>query len=262
MPTLLRLDIMIIYFTGTGNSRFIAEAIADKMEDSIVSMNDILKNDLPKKFESEKPYVIVSPIYAWRLPRFVDGFIRDSEFNGNRKMYIVATMGANTGKADKFAEQAVTSKGMEFMGFTGIAMTDNYINWSDVPDSDTIKATNTRALGDAEFVAELIRVGRMIGKSDKTSLAGIKSGFINNMFANHMSDPGFSVNDACTGCGKCAGFCPANNIELRDGKAVLLGHCYSCYGCIHRCPVKAINIKGKTEKRGRFVCPEYSEFRN
>lgn len=251
---------MIIYFTGTGNSKFVADAIADRTDDTAVSMNDILKNDLPRKFESEKPFVIVSPIFAWRLPWFVDRFIRESEFTGSRRMYVVATMGENTGKADRYAEQTITSKGLEFMGFTGIVMTDNYVNWGTVPPESTIRATCAKALETADFISELIKAGKKIAKSDKTSLAGIKSGFINNMFSKHP--PTFSLSDACTGCGKCAGFCPANNIEIRDGKAAFLGKCFSCYGCLHRCPAGAIDVKSKNKDHGRFVCPEYAGFRD
>ena len=30
----------------------------------------------------------------------------------------------------------------------------------------------------------------------------------------------------------------------------------SCFGCIKRCPQDAIDIRGKSEGRRRYVCPE------
>ena len=40
---------MILYFTGTGNSKFVADYLADKLEDTTVSINKYLKNYLPQK---------------------------------------------------------------------------------------------------------------------------------------------------------------------------------------------------------------------
>ena len=59
---------MIIYFSGTGNSKFVAEYLADKLEDSILSLNKVIKNGEKLVCTSEKPYIIVAPIYAWRFP--------------------------------------------------------------------------------------------------------------------------------------------------------------------------------------------------
>ena len=34
---------MILYFTGTGNSRFAAEALADRLDDEVICANDYIK---------------------------------------------------------------------------------------------------------------------------------------------------------------------------------------------------------------------------
>lgn len=248
---------MIICFSGTGNSRFVADALAHRLGDEVVSLNDILRNDLPREFESEKPYVFVFPVYAWNIPPFVREFMNSATLNGCRKVYAVVTMGADSGKTDENTAEIMNARNMEFMGLRGIVMTDNYINFSPMPDAETVKATNARALLEVDEIAEQIRNGGRIVKTDRTRLAGLKSGFINRMFTKHMSDPGFTVSEACTGCGACERFCPSRNITLTSGKPVFDDHCFCCYGCLHRCPVEAINIKGKSEKRGRFVCPEY-----
>ena len=56
---------MVLYFTGTGNSKYVADFLADKLQDEAVSLNDMLKNNLPRETESEKPFVWVAPIYAF-----------------------------------------------------------------------------------------------------------------------------------------------------------------------------------------------------
>ena len=69
---------MIVYFSGTGNSRYIAEVINSVIEDKLVSINECLKNNLIVSLEQQ--YIIVCPTYAWRIPRVVEQFIRTNHF--------------------------------------------------------------------------------------------------------------------------------------------------------------------------------------
>ena len=36
---------MILYFSGTGNSRYIAELLAEKTKDNILSLNQLIKHN-------------------------------------------------------------------------------------------------------------------------------------------------------------------------------------------------------------------------
>ena len=48
----------------------------------------------------------------------------------------------------------------------------------------------------------------------------------------------------CIGCGKCVEICPAEAIELVDGKArINTGKCIGCAQCIAICPTEAMNVK-------------------
>jgi ferredoxin/flavodoxin len=60
------------------------------------------------------------------------------------------------------------------------------------------------------------------------------------MALTYTADSTFSVTDACKGCGTCVKVCPAQNIDLVDGKPVWLHHCENCAACYHWCPSRAI----------------------
>ena len=79
-------------------------------------------------------------------------------------------------------------------------------------------------------------------------------------FASHVhdNDRKFFITDKCTSCGTCAAICPAENIELVEGKPVWKHHCELCCGCIHLCPVQAIQAGRGTEKRQRYRNPMVS----
>ena len=55
----------------------------------------------------------------------------------------------------------------------------------------------------------------------------------------------------CTGCGLCAGNCPAANLRVEKGKAVPAGRCILCYRCVNLCPVRAVTLLGANVLRLR-----------
>lgn len=61
---------MILYFTGTGNSRYAARQLGKVLEDEVYPIQGDLKANREGVFDSQRPYVFVSPTYAWRLPRW------------------------------------------------------------------------------------------------------------------------------------------------------------------------------------------------
>lgn len=248
---------MILCFTGTGNSLHVADGLAKRLGDQVVSLNNIIKNNLERKFTSEKPFVVVAPIYAWRLPRIIEELLPACTFEGCKKIYFVPTMGSQTGKADEYCAAICKEMGMEFMGLCGVPMPDNYVLMSKMPDEETVKNKISEAEGKINHIAQAIQNGIFIKKTDKTPLAGFLSGTVNNWFVKMAtSDKKYNVNAECISCGLCEMVCPVNNIQLENGKPVFKGNCMACYSCIHRCPKAAINIGNKTQKHGRYLCPE------
>lgn len=52
---------MILYFTGSGNSKFVADLIAHVVGDQMLSLNEAIKSGKLLSATSDKPYVIVTP---------------------------------------------------------------------------------------------------------------------------------------------------------------------------------------------------------
>ncbi len=60
----------------------------------------------------------------------------------------------------------------------------------------------------------------------------------------------FSADDTCTGCGLCARQCPVKNIQMNGGRPEFRRRCLFCTRCINSCPANAIRYSGKK-------CPQY-----
>ena len=72
---------MVIYFSGTGNSRYAAKLIAHELGDELVDAAEYIKGGRSAGLSSQRPWVFVSPTYGWRIPRIFEAFIRDSGFD-------------------------------------------------------------------------------------------------------------------------------------------------------------------------------------
>ena len=96
---------MVFYFSGTGNSQRAAKQIAELLGDELVSINACLKRGEKEAFHSERPLVVVAPTYAWQMPKVVERWIRETEFEGTKDIYIVLTCGGSVGNAAAYAKK-------------------------------------------------------------------------------------------------------------------------------------------------------------
>ena len=84
----------------------------------------------------------------------------------------------------------------------------------------------------------------------------VKSTLVNSLFIRfYTGGKGFRSTERCTGCGSCVGMCPVDAISLEDGRPVWGGPCMQCLACLNRCSEQAIEFKGRTVGRRRYVCP-------
>ncbi len=254
---------MILYFTGTGNSFFVAKMLSKKTGDSLVSLNEIFKSGQKWEFRSETPFVLVAPIYAWRLPQKVEELIEKASFIGNRKLYVIATMASYAGDAEKYCRKIAYNRHMEFMGFESIPMPNNYFPSSAMPSKQEAVAQIRSSLPLVCAVGERIVKQAALSQKKNKAWDAILSGIVNWGFQNFEKNSRyFCVSSACVQCKQCVTGCPTNNITLTGGKIHFGEDCMFCLSCIHKCPVHAIDYKGKLAKNGYYICPDDSEILN
>lgn len=244
---------MILYFTGTGNSRHIASLISKEIDDEVISINELIKSGSNNEIRSDKPFVIIAPTYAWRIPMVVEKFIKNTKLSGNKKVYFILTCGADTGDATSFLKDISKEKGLEFMGLRALVMPDNYIVMYSIPSDEENERRIKSAEEEVNKIVKYIVSGRKFEENKTTIIDRMKSNSINKMFYKiYVSAKGFHTTDKCISCGKCEGLCPLNNIILVDGKPKWGENCTHCMACICGCPTYAIEYKNKTKNRIRY----------
>ena len=249
---------MILYFSGTGNSAYAAKFLGEKINDTVVDMGTMLKDKM-SYLCSEKPWVIVAPIYAWQMPRVVREWLAKTTLAGNKNVYFVFTCGGDMGAAGKYAKDLCDKKGMVYCGSAEIKMPENYIIMFKAPEKEKIDLSVKLAEGKLTKIAEEIVKGNAITEKKTGFADGLKSGIVNDGFYKRfVNAKKFYAKESCIGCGLCAKKCPLGNIKMAYGRPVWESerNCTQCMACICYCPVEAIEYGKGTEGKARYRCPK------
>lgn len=242
---------MVLYFSGTGNSRYAAKRIAEISEDEVISINQRIKQSNYECVQSEKPFVFVGPVYAGRLPRIMEAYIQETNFYGSNRAYFIATCAETPWNTVEYINKLCRKKNFTLLGFNSIVMPQGYIVGGETKSVDA----NDKILDAAEPV--IINIGEIIKKEqmlpDEKPGKSMMSKVLNPiMYSMMIGARKFYATDRCNGCGKCMERCPLNNIVLEHGKPIWHKDCTHCMACIAGCPTEAIEYGKKTKGKPRY----------
>jgi ferredoxin len=241
---------MIFYFSGTGNSRYVAERLGAMLDLPVVSVTDFEKSEIDA---SGKPIGIVWPVYFWGIPTVIGEFIKRTEFKNYDRIISVCTYGESPRGASRMLEKEFLKKGISVKHIFEIRMPDNYVLLYHVPPEDEQKHLLDEADRYIEKMPGLIAENEY---AEKRSLIGPVISAIGYPFHKYgRGTKRFRVTDGCTGCSTCETVCQMNIIRMEDGRPHWAeGKCERCLACVHKCPESAIQI-GRSLKHGRYLNP-------
>lgn len=246
---------MIFYFSGTGNSRWIAEQIAKRIGDETYNIS---KSSRIPEINNEKQIGLIFPIYAWGAPepmiKFAEKLKKTDAFT-----FGICTCGAEAGNALK-----KLSKIYNLDSSYSIIMPSNYIIGEDIEKENIISKKIETARKDLETISNEIMQRKKVYHVNEGNLSTLKSTVINKAFNKfaRTTKPFYVDKEKCNGCGICAKNCPTSTITLVDGKPIWNEKCYQCLRCINYCPQIAIQYGKATEKRGRYTIEKYLKDKN
>ena len=252
---------MILCYSGTGNSRYCADFLADHLDDTVQDLNTLLRAGTSPAFTSDRPFVLVTPTYSWQVPHLVADLLRRSRFSGSQDLYFVLTCGFDIGNAAVKNEALAKELGLHCRGTLEVVMPENYIALFDAPEEKAALRIIQKARPVLEQGAKTIADGKdLLPVRPVTCSDRIRSGLVNKVFYPLIvHDKKFTVSDACIHCGKCAEACPTQDIRLVDGKPVWGGNCTHCMACICGCPAQAIEYGKASVGKPRYQCPPYKK---
>ena len=226
---------MVFYFTGTGNSLYIAKQIEEKP----VSIPQIMKGS-HLDFTADQ-IGIVAPVYGHEVSPMVMDFLKKSSFRTGY-FYMILTYGNRHGGAAELAQKLCEECGISVSYINVVLMADN---WLPSFDMDEQKALDKHVDEQMQVILADLKARKHgispVTEADRQAHQQFLAG-ISHMPADAWQHL-IQVTDGCIGCGICEKICPSASIHVINGKAVHTpGNCQTCLDCARACPQKAIGL--------------------
>lgn len=252
---------MIFYFSGCGNSRAVARAVASALNEQLVFIMDAIKADAYDVNLAEGEALgFIWPTYCWAPPRIVLEFVAKLKVQapGKPYVYFVTTYGDSCGRAENVFRKALKGIGLELDAAFGVCMPETYVNFDgmdlDTPEKTQLKYDNAKA--DIPAIVEDVRARRNVSRLVIGPVPFLTTYAVRPLFYRFLvTDRKWKVTDDCIHCGICAKVCPFENITF-DGTPHWNGNCTTCNACYHACPKHAIQFGKVTLKKGQYKSPD------
>ena len=244
-------DVEIYWFSGTGNSLFLARRLAEKTGAHLKPLASLLN---AHTISSQAEAVgLVFPVYDFKAPAIINDFI--NRFEGLKEKYLFAlcTYGISPLKCLSTLQNQLSNDGIALHAGFGIMMPHNSVGNTSFSNSDRDKALaegekrvneiarliNTRQTGPVE-TESLFSALLMRGLFLKVIKPVIP--LLLHVAKNGWESLAFQTNELCSGCATCSKVCPVHNITLDRDRPAWGDKCLSCFACLQWCPNEAIQL--------------------
>lgn len=240
---------VIYYFSGTGNTKLVANMLKEEFSNyqynvTVISIEDALKNNL--KIEDEK-YDLVGigcQVIGFGIPNIVRDFIKLLPKVDYKNVFVFRTAGGVAPinyNASKPMIRKLSRKGYKVFHERIFSIGSNWMIKYDDEISKQLYVATTRKV--AVMCREVVHSEKRILKTS----TGLKVFMEIAMFIIPRIIPlvgkDLRVNEACVHCGLCIKNCPAGNIYEKKGKIKFRFSCNSCMRCVYSCPKAAIKFR-------------------
>lgn len=195
----------------------------------------------------------VFPMHYFGLPLQVEEFLEKLSISGTPYLFAIATCGVPYwGRPFLDAERILAKKHCTLQAAWYWRLVSNYILWGNLAAAWRIRIRAWLA------ARKLRKICAAVAQRRPHTTWQLLSKFCQGYHEKWRQrqpqiDEAFACDTArCTGCGLCERVCPRQNIVRPEGAPVWQHDCVECLGCIHICPVSAIDYGEKTQGRKRY----------
>jgi len=243
---------VMLYFSGTGNSKYIAELFAGNMNCACHSIEEQIK------FAHEDIIGFCYPIYGSRVPRVMREFVANNlELLKNKKLIIFCTQMLFSGDGSRVFTDMFPRGYIDVIYAEHFLMPNNVCNLFFLPLASEKQAAKyiRNAERKMQTVCKNISAGivKRCGFNVGSRILGLFQGVFMPMLEKKTLDS-IMINADCNQCLLCVSICPMDNLKCENGKIAHKRNCTMCYRCVNMCPQKAITIffHGKVKRQYTF----------
>ncbi len=243
-----------IYFSGTGNTQYIAQQFSMKMGAKCFSIEE--KMDFNSVFEEEESITVCYPIYGSLVPRIMREFIEEhKEVLVYKKWIILCTQMMFSGDGAKAFTRLLNIDDQDVLYAEHFNMPNNICNFFLFPIRDSEKKRKVKvANSKLDKVCQNIKCG-IIKKRGWGKFSGILGKMQNRDFPKieQKKKNSFACDEDCNRCGLCVRVCPVGNLSMTNQGIAQADNCILCYRCVNRCPQKAATVMLHVKPKRQYL---------
>jgi len=240
---------IMLYFSGTGNSKYIAELFSESMNISCYSIEeDVNFKDI---ITSEEIIGFCYPIYYSRIPKILREFVHQ-HMNSlkDKKIIIFCTQQILSGDGTRAFTDLFDK------GYIQVIYTEHFFMPSNIFPIITNQEKIARYVNNSkqkmQHVCQDIKTGKI--KKRGFNIVSRALGLLQAPLilpCERKASNSIRVTEDCTKCGLCVSICPMNNFTIESNVVKHNHNCTICSRCVNKCPNKAIKVffYGKVKKQ-------------
>jgi ferredoxin len=252
------------YFTGTGNSKRIAEICAEELAAAGYRAGIAAIPEAPAEGASLACFCF--PVYSLDLPRIAKRYLESLTPAESRIKTLLLVTG---GDPDDFGwsleegRRILEAREYDLAYSSLVHMPNNWGPFMKAPDrseaasmleaGEAAARAATRAFISGERYARPMNLAKFGLLGSRFMRAGFKLG-VRRLWKL------FRASAACTSCGLCARACPTGSIAMEGGRPRWSSSCEQCMRCFNLCPARAImqlEPIGHGSRRERWMEPHF-----
>lgn len=256
---------MIFYFSGTGNSLWVAKELKKAFNEPLYSIGESIKagqEQILYSLQPEEKLFFVFPVHSWGPAALVRTFIERLELQGytDQRVYSVCTCGDECGYTKERMRDWLALKAIRQTECYSLQMPNNYVLLPgfDVDPKEVEQQKLDTAPERLHAIIQAIQNDQKEVLYCEGTMPFLKSRLVYPLFVRYaIKKNSFYATDACISCGICAALCPTGTITQAKGELPQWEKdtCVQCLACLHRCPQRAIEYGKISQKKGRYHHP-------
>ncbi len=256
------MSLVLFYFSGTGNTRYIARRICDTLnehgyEATAISIENLNSMEARIQIDNSSVVGLGWPIYGSDIPAIMQSFIKSMPIADGKPLLTFCTQMAFSGDGAVVMRRQLESKGYVQKWAMQFNMPNN-VSVKGIP----LSVCDDYAMHEEKYLKTAREKADNFAFKVLNNVEDINGATIFNTIAAMSQRPAFKylmhdaakkkigVNDDCNGCGMCVQMCPKNVFKLDSGKAYRANvkECTLCLRCTNFCPQGAVTVFKSVKK--------------